>query len=45
MIKNDVMEMFRELHDTELFMRALNSTFIALIPKKKVAKKFDDLGL
>lgn len=34
-IKDDVIEMFRELHKTGEFLRALNSTFIALIPKRR----------
>lgn len=40
-IKDDVMEMFKELHKSRKCVRTLNSTFVTLIPKKE-AKEFGD---
>lgn len=41
-IKDDVMEVFRETHENDKFVRSLNSTFLILIAKKKGAKYIRD---
>ena len=33
-VKDEIMEMFREFHANETFIRSLNATFLVLIPKK-----------
>ena len=33
-VKEEIMEMFKEFHANETFIRSLNATFIVLIPKK-----------
>ena len=34
-IKEDVMRMFRDFHETSKFVMSLNTTFIVMIPKKR----------
>jgi len=41
-VKGDIMETFQHFHEQGRFERSLNSTFIALIPKKKGAKELRD---
>lgn len=41
-IKDDVVEMFKELHETSKFVNSLNSTFLVLIAKKKGANDIRD---
>lgn len=41
-IKDDVMELFHDLHNNGKFARELNSTFIILIAKKNGAKNIQD---
>ena len=39
--KEEIMEMFKEFHEHNSFVRSLNNTFLVLIPKKSGA---EDLG-
>lgn len=41
-VKGDLMNFFHEFHDRGRFMRSLNSTFLVLISKCKVAKDLKD---
>ena len=40
--KGKIMEMFRDLHANETFIKSLNATFLVLIPKKGDAKDLKD---
>ena len=42
-VKDEIMEMFREFHANETFIRSLNSTFLVLIPKKGDAEDLMDI--
>ena len=41
-VKEEVMEMFKELHDQSSFLKSLNTTFLVLIPKKGGAEDLRD---
>lgn len=41
-IKGDVVEIFREMHETGLFLKSLNTTFLVLIAKKEGANNIKD---
>ena len=41
-VRDDVMRMFRDFHETGKFVRSLNATFIVMIPKKGGAKDLKD---
>ena len=41
-IRDDVMRMFREFHETRKFVTSLNATFIVMIPKKGGAEDLKD---
>lgn len=43
LIKDDVIELFSESHNSGNFVKSLNATFLSLIPRKKGAKEFNDL--
>lgn len=40
LLKEDVVNLFKEFHWDELFVKSLNSIFIILIPKKEGGSKF-----
>jgi capsid portal protein len=42
MIKTNIMEVFQDFHTHSKFVKSLNATFIALIPKKPGALKIKD---
>ena len=33
-VKEEVLEMFKEFHEQNVFLKSLNTTFLVLIPKK-----------
>ena len=41
-VKNDVMRMFKEFHDSGKLVKSLNNSFIVMIPKKGGAKDLKD---
>ena len=41
-VREEVMRFFKEFHDNNKFVRSLNSTFLVLIPKKKIVKDIRD---
>ena len=41
-VRDDVMRMFQDFHETRKFVRSLNATFIVMIPKKGNAKDYKD---
>ena len=41
-VKDEIMEMFREFHANETFIKSLNVTFLVLIPKKGDAEDLKD---
>ena len=41
-VKKEVMNLFRQFHETRRFVRSLNATFLVLIPKKGGAKELKD---
>ena len=48
MVKDDVMRMFKEFHESGKFVKSLNNSFIVMIPKKGGAedlKDFRPIGL
>ncbi|RVW30881.1 Retrovirus-related Pol polyprotein from transposon TNT 1-94 [Vitis vinifera] len=40
-VKEEILEMFKEFHDQNMFLKSINNTFLVLIPKKGGA---EDLG-
>ena len=40
--KEEIMEMFKEFHEHNSFVRSLNNTFLVLIPKKSGAEDLSD---
>ncbi|RVX11797.1 E3 ubiquitin-protein ligase UPL7 [Vitis vinifera] len=40
--KEEIMEMFKEFHEHNSFVRSLNNTFLVLIPKKSGAEDLED---
>ena len=40
-VKEEILEMFKEFHDQNMFLKSLNNTFLVLTPKKGGA---EDLG-
>ena len=40
--KEEIMEMFKEFHEHNSFVKSLNNTFLVLIPKKSGAKNLGD---
>ena len=42
LVKGEIMEMFRDFHANETFIRSLNATFLVLIPKKGDAEDLKD---
>ena len=40
--KEEIMEMFKEFHEHNTFVRSLNNTFLVLIPKKSRAEDLED---
>ncbi|RVW54250.1 LINE-1 reverse transcriptase-like [Vitis vinifera] len=41
-VKEEIMEMFKEFHDQNTFLKSINNTFLVLIPKKGGAEDFGD---
>lgn len=41
-MNQDIMNVFQNFYEQEVFERSFNATFIALIPKKKGAKELRD---
>ena len=41
-VKEEVMEMFKEFHEHNTFIKSLNATFLVLIPKKGGAEELGD---
>ncbi|RVW16129.1 putative ribonuclease H protein [Vitis vinifera] len=41
-VKEEVMEMFKEFHEHNTFLKSLNATFLVLIPKKGGAEELGD---
>ncbi|RVW94928.1 hypothetical protein CK203_034502 [Vitis vinifera] len=41
-VKEEVLEMFKEFHEQNVFLKSLNTTFLVLIPKKGGAEKLGD---
>ena len=41
-IKGEIMNMFKDFHNTGRFVKSLNTTFIVLIPKKGEAEDLKD---
>ncbi|RVW27486.1 Transposon TX1 uncharacterized 149 kDa protein [Vitis vinifera] len=41
-VKEEILEMFKEFHDQNTFLKSLNNTFLVLIPKKGGAEDFGD---
>ena len=44
-VKNEVLGFFKEFHEQSRFVKNLNATFLALIPKKQIVEDFKDLRL
>lgn len=44
-VKYDIMNVFHNFHEEDMFERSFNATFITLIPKKKSAKELKDFRL
>ena len=44
-VKGKIMEMFRDFHANEIFIKSLNAAFLVLIPKKGDAKDLKDFRL
>ena len=42
-VKNEVLGFFKEFHKQSKFVKNLNATFLALIPKKQIVEDFKDL--
>lgn len=42
MVKNDIVEVFREFHSSESFVKSLKFTFLVLIVKKEGDKNIKD---
>ena len=41
-VKEEVLEMFKEFHEHNTFLKSLNATFLVLIPKKGGAEELGD---
>ncbi|RVW97910.1 Transposon TX1 uncharacterized 149 kDa protein [Vitis vinifera] len=41
-VKEEILEMFKEFHDQNTFLKSINNTFLVLIPKKGGAEDFGD---
>ncbi|RVW40573.1 LINE-1 retrotransposable element ORF2 protein [Vitis vinifera] len=41
-IKEEILELFKEFHDQNTFLKSINNTFLVLIPKKGGAEDFGD---
>ena len=41
-VKEEVLEMFKEFHEQNVFLKSLNTTFLVLIPKKGGAEELGD---
>ena len=41
-VKEEVLEMFKEFHEQNVFLKSLNNTFLVLIPKKGGAEELGD---
>ena len=41
-VKEEVLEMFKEFHEQNAFLKSLNTTFLVLIPKKGGAEELGD---
>ena len=44
-VKEEVLEMFKEFHEQNVFLKSLNTTFLVLIPKKGGAEELGDFRL
>ena len=41
-VKDEVLEMFKEFHEQNVFLKSLNNTFLVLLPKKGGAEELGD---
>ena len=44
-VKAEVLEMFKEFHEQNSFLKSLNNTFLVLLPKKGVAEDLGDFSI